>query len=87
MGVADYSVVTTDEKRVGRVVGTHGGYFIVETGTIRKSRHPLPVNLAAVDRDKKCVLIQMAKAILCESPKVAHDGSFDEEKVAAYYGE
>jgi hypothetical protein len=87
MGVVDYDVVTSDQKRVGRVVGTRGSYFIVETGALKKSRHPLPVSFVDVDREQKRVLIQMSKAILCESPKVANDGSFDEERVAAYYGE
>jgi hypothetical protein len=87
MEVIDYSVLTTDEKRVGRVIGTRGGYLIIETGTLKKTRHPLPVRLANVDREKRCVLIQMAKTIVSESPKVAHDGSFDEELAAAYYGE
>ena len=87
MEVTDYSVLTTDGKRVVRVVGTRDGYLIIETGTLKKTRHPLPVRLANVDRETRSVLIQMAKTIVSESPKVAHDGSFDEELAAAYYGE
>jgi hypothetical protein len=83
-----YSVVTTDEKRVGRVVGTVGDCYVVESGSVlRKARYPLPTRYATVDPERGCVVIHMSKQVLYGGPKVARDGGFDETALAEYYGD
>ena len=82
-----YTVVTTDDKRIGEIVGAQGDYFIVESGSrLKKARYPLPKRYATVRPDRECVLMQMSKDILCGAPKVGRDGELDELAVAAYYG-
>jgi hypothetical protein len=83
-----YSVVTTDEKEVGRVVGMLDDYYIVETRSVlRKARHLLPKRYATVDPKKACVLIHMSKELLYGGPKLGRDGALDEAAVAQYWGD
>jgi hypothetical protein len=79
-----YDVVTTDEEKVGKVVGEKGTYLIVEHGTLRKSKHALPREFAHVDEGEKQVRITVAKQVFCDSPKL--NGEFDEQGIAEYYG-
>jgi len=80
-----YSVVTSDDHKVGHVVGEHGDHLIVEQGTIFKSRHALPKAFAHANDAEECVRITVTKDILADSPKVTDD-SFDEHAVALHYG-
>jgi hypothetical protein len=83
-----YSVVTTDEKRVGRVVGMLRDYYIVEGDSVlRKARYPLPKRYASVDRERASVLITISKEVLYGGPKVGRDGELDEAAAAEYYGD
>src|SRR5215208_3327296 len=41
-----YDMVTVDDDKIGTIVGTHGDYLIVESGTLRKSRHAVPTTFA-----------------------------------------
>jgi hypothetical protein len=83
-----YSVVTTDERTVGHVVGVRADYYIVESGLVlKKARYPLPKRLASVEPARERLLIQMSKETLHGAPKVGPGGTFDEQAVAAYYGE
>lgn len=50
-----YDVVSLDEKRVGRVVGETGEFYIVEAGGMRKTRHALPKRYASVNDEKRSV--------------------------------
>src|SRR5512132_243017 len=79
-----YEVVTTEDERIGKVVGTHGNHLIVEQGTIRKSKHALPRTFTEVDEGEKVVRMTVSKAIFCDSPKV--NGEVDEAAIADYYG-
>lgn len=83
-----YPVMTTDDKRIGRLVGMHGDHYIVESGSaLRKARYPLPKRYVSVDRDRARALAQVSKETLCGGPKVGRDGTIDEAAIAAYYGD
>jgi len=79
-----YEVVTTEDEKVGKVVGTHGDHLIVEQGTIRKSKHALPRTFTEVDDGEKVVRMTIGKDMFCDSPKV--NGEVDEAAIADYYG-
>jgi hypothetical protein len=80
-----YEVRTSDDQKVGQVVGTIGDNLIVEHGTIRKVRHLLPRVFAHVDDDERVVRASVAKAVLEDAPTV-EDGQVDEQAVAQHYG-
>ncbi len=79
-----YEVVTTEDEKVGKVVGTHGDHLIVEQGTIRKSKHALPRTFTEVDEGERVVRMTVTKDIFCDSPKI--DDEVDETAVAQHYG-
>ena len=82
-----YTVVTSDDAKVGHVVGEVGENLIVEHGHLMKSRRPLPRAFAHADDDGQIVRTTVSKAILEDAPKVEADGSdLDETEVARYYG-
>lgn len=80
-----YDVVTTDDEKVGKVVGTHGDNLIVEQGMLRKSKHALPRPFAEVDDGEQVVRMTVTKDVFCDSPKI-EDGTVDEQAVAEHYG-
>jgi hypothetical protein len=82
--VEGYDVVTVDDDKVGKVIGTKGDFLVVEHGAIFKSKHAVPRALAHVDEDHQLVRLTVAKEIIDDSPKV--DDDFDERGVAEYYG-
>ena len=79
-----YEVVTSDDDKIGKVVGAKGDYLIVEHGAIFKSKHAVPRELAHVDEAEDVVRLTVSKEIVNDSPKVGDD--FDEGTVAQYYG-
>lgn len=79
-----YDVVTTEDEKVGKVVGTHGDHLIVESGTLKKSRHALPRTFADVDETNSVVRISISKEMFEESPKL--NGDVDATAIADYYG-
>ncbi len=80
-----YDVVThDDEKVVGHVVDKVGSNYIVEQGTLRKSRHALPDEFARLEEATRRLVITVPKEVLETSPKV--EGDVDEYAVAAHYG-
>jgi hypothetical protein len=79
-----YEVVTVDDDKVGKVVGTEGPYLIVEGGTLFKSRHAVPRDLASVDDEARTVRVTIAKEMIGDSPKV--NGELDRRAVGEYYG-
>jgi hypothetical protein len=82
-----YTVVTSDDAKVGKVVGEVGEYLIVEHGHLMKSRRPLPRAFAHVVDDEQIVRTTVSKSILEDAPEVEADGSdLDEAEVARYYG-
>jgi hypothetical protein len=80
-----YDVVTADEQKIGKVVGQSGDFLIVERGTLLKSKHPLPRELAHVDDSEQQVRVTVPKEIVADSPKI-EDGGFDERAAAEHYG-
>jgi hypothetical protein len=82
-----YTVVTSDDSKVGHVVGETGDYLIVEHGHILKSHRLLPRAFAHVDDDAQTVRTTVSKSVLEEAPKISADGSdLDDAEVARYYG-
>jgi hypothetical protein len=82
-----YTVVTSDDAKVGHVVGEVGDNLIVEHGHLMKSRRPLPRAFAHADDDERVVRTIVSKSILEDAPKVEADGSdLDAAEVARYYG-
>jgi hypothetical protein len=79
-----YDVVTTGDEKVGKVVGKQGDNLIVEHGTIRKSKHALPLTFARVDDGERVVRTTLGKEIFLDSPQV--NGDVDEATIADYYG-
>jgi hypothetical protein len=80
-----YDVVTVDENKVGKVVGESGKFLIIEQGTLLKSKHALPRELAHVDESEQKVRVTVPKELVDDSPKVDDDG-FDEWAAAEHYG-
>lgn len=80
-----YEVITSDDSKVGDVVGVSGDNLIVEHGTLFKSRHALPQTFVHVDDDERIVRASVSKDVLNASPKV-EDGQVDERAVAEHYG-
>ena len=80
-----YEVITSDDAKVGHVVGTVGDNLIVEHGTVFKSRHALPRTFVHVDEGERVVRTTISKQILEASPKLDGD-HVDERAVAEHYG-
>jgi hypothetical protein len=81
-----YELITSDDKRLGHVVGTSGDNVIVEHGHVRKSRHAIPQTFVDVNDDEGVVRTTLSKRLIEDSPKVPDDGDVDEAEIAAYYG-
>ena len=79
-----YDVHTSDDCKVGHVVGTRGDYLLVEHGTLFKSKHALPRAFADVHEGERVVRTTVSKDVLSDSPKV--NGNFDEHAIALHYG-
>jgi len=84
--VDGYELVTSDDKRLGHVVGTVGGNAIVEHGHVRKTRHAVPETFLEVHDEERIVRTTLSKQLIEESPKLRDAGDVDETEIAAYYG-
>ncbi len=80
-----YDVITSDEHKLGHVVGTMGDNVVVEHGTLRKTKHAVPKTFAHVDDGEKVVRLTVSKEIVEESPKLNGDEP-DERAIAEHYG-
>jgi hypothetical protein len=75
--VQDFRVVTAvGEKRVGRIVGAQGDYYIVKR-SFGRGRYPLPKKNATVVRDRRRVLMRIPRRDLFAAPKVRRGGQLD----------
>jgi hypothetical protein len=83
--VEGYDVITSDEHKLGHVVGTIGDNVVVEHGTLRKTKHAVPKTFAHVDDGEKVVRLTVSKDIVEESPKLNGDEP-DERAIAEHYG-
>jgi hypothetical protein len=81
-----YEVVTTDDEKVGHVVGRRDGFLIIETGhLLTKHRHALPEQFAHTEEVENVVLITVSRDLVHDSPKLSED-DFDALAVSKYYG-
>jgi hypothetical protein len=80
-----YTVVTSDGNKVGHVVGELGENLIVESGHIRKSKHPIPKVFATVKDDEQVVCVTVSKDVIEDAPSI-NGGEPDEQEVARHYG-
>ena len=80
-----FEVVTSEEDKLGQVVGAEGDYLIVEHGTLRKTRHAIPKTFAHADEGEGIVRVTVSKEIVESSPKI-ENGSIDQQAVAEHYG-
>jgi hypothetical protein len=81
----NYEVITSDEHKLGHVVGVEDGNLIVEQGHVRKTRHAIPLTFAHTDESEQVVRVSVSKPIVEESPKV-ENGTLDEKAIAEHYG-
>ncbi|TML66221.1 MAG: hypothetical protein E6G22_00445 [Actinobacteria bacterium] len=79
-----YDVITSDEHKLGHVVGTIGDNVVVEHGTLRKTKHAVPKAFVHVDDGEKVVRLTVSKELVEESPKV--EDELDARAVAEHYG-
>ena len=80
-----YDVISSDDSKMGHVVGRTGDFLIVEHGAVFKSRHLLPTVFAHVDESEGIVRATISKRMLETSPKV-HGEEFDQRAVCEHYG-
>jgi hypothetical protein len=80
-----YDVVTFDGKRIGKIAGVAGDFYIVERGKVWKTRAPLPKRFARVDEDTHAVRAGISSQVLLAAPRVGRDGTIDEGAVSAFY--
>jgi hypothetical protein len=78
-------VTAVGEKRVGRIVGSQGDYYIVKR-SFGRGRYPLPKRDAAVDPERHRVFMRVPRKILFEAPKVRRDGELDPATDGHYSG-
>src|ERR687886_754089 len=67
--VEGYDVITSDEHKLGHVVGTIGDNVIVEHGTLRKTKHAVPRAFVHADDAEEVVRLTITKELVEESPK------------------
>jgi hypothetical protein len=82
--VEGYDVITSDEHKLGHVVGKIGDNVVVEHGTLRKTKHAVPKVFVHADDGEKVVRLTVSKELVEESPKL--NGDLDEQAVAEHYG-
>jgi hypothetical protein len=81
-----FQVVTAvGEKRVGRIVGAEGRYYIVRR-SFGRGRYPLPKRQAEIDRGRERVLMRTPRRVLFEAPKVGRGGELDPATDGYYSG-
>jgi hypothetical protein len=68
-------VTAAGEKRVGRIVGSEGDYFVMRPFGL--GRYPLPKLQAKVDLEEARVLMRLPRKELFAAPKVQRDGHLD----------
>ena len=81
-----YDVVTSDDRVVGTVLDVRHGYLIVESGRLRKTRHPVPREFVHVVDETAKAFVTVPRRILMDAPRVAKDGEFDRAEAARHFG-
>jgi hypothetical protein len=80
-----FEVITSDDCKIGHVVGVQDEHLIIEHGVLKKSRHAVPETFAFTDESEQTVRLTVSKQIVESSPKLDHD-SIDTQAVAEHYG-
>jgi hypothetical protein len=81
-----FEVVASDDRVVGHVADMRDGYLIVESGHLRKARHPVPREFVhAVDEAAKA-FVTVPRRVVMDAPEVDRKGFFDRRKAARHYG-
>jgi hypothetical protein len=76
-------VVTSDDHKIGTVVAERGGFVIVETGHVFKSKHAIPTEF--LHEHEGVLRATASKDMVDDSPKLDGD-HFDENAVKLHYG-
>jgi hypothetical protein len=69
-------VTAVGEKRVGRIEGSQGDYYIIRRSFAR-GRSPLPKRDAVVDSERGRVLMRVPRRVLFDAPQVRRNGELD----------
>lgn len=80
-----YEVITSDDRKNGRVVEVKGDNLIIEQGLLLKKRHAVPKVLAHADEGEQVVRLSVSSELVDASPKV-DDDHVDQRAVAQHYG-
>lgn len=81
-----YRVVTQERKTVGQVAGESQVALVVECGTWpRKTLHALPKGYATVNEDECCVVMQVSKEFLSQSPALKQGEPVDDKAIATWW--
>jgi ribosomal 30S subunit maturation factor RimM len=81
-----YEVVTSDDRAVGEVVDVQNGFLIVESGHVRKARHPVPREFVHPVDEAAKAFVTVPRRVLMDAPKVDEDGVFDRDEACRYFG-
>jgi len=84
--VRGFEVVTSDDRVVGTVMDVRHGFLIVESGRLRKSRHPVPREFVHVVDEAAKAFVTVPRRILMDAPKADKDGEFDRSAAARHFG-
>jgi hypothetical protein len=76
-------ILTSDDHKLGTVVGKRDGCVIVESGHVFKTRHAIPTEF--LHEHEGVLRATVGKEIVDDSPKVDGD-SFDGTAVKLHYG-
>ena len=80
-----YEVITSDDRKAGRVTEVKADNLIIEHGLLLKKRHAVPTVLAHADEAEKVVRLSVSSELVENSPKV-DNGHVDQQAVAQHYG-
>jgi hypothetical protein len=81
-----FEVVTSDDRLVGHIADTRDGYLIVESGHLRKVRHPVPREFVHVVDEAAKAFVTVPRRVVMDAPEVDRKGFFDRRKAARHYG-
>ena len=81
-----YEVVTSDDRVVGKVLYLRHGFLIVESGRVRKTRHPVPREFVHVVDEAAKAFVTVPRRILMDAPKADRNGHFDRSEAARHFG-
>ena len=81
-----YAVLTSDDERLGQVIGETGGNLVVEHGLLFKHRRALPMAFAHVDDSEQVIRTTLSKQMIVDSPDLKDGEPPDEQEIATYYG-